>query len=100
MDTFFDEAGPVEAIPRTDASSNPFRDAPDLLSFGGRAPEARPVALLVVLVLFSGRAFPLKSHPSQGSCEHLESTPVSNDFNPERRCRAVRAYSSGALAVK
>ena len=29
-----------------------------------------------------------------------DQTPVSTDFNPERRFRAVRAYSSGALAVK
>ena len=42
MDTFFDEAGPVEAIPRTDASSNPFRDAPDLLSFGASTGTREP----------------------------------------------------------
>ena len=34
MDTFIDEAGPQESVPRTDPSSNPFRDEPDLLSFG------------------------------------------------------------------
>lgn len=42
MDTFFDEAGPVEAIPRTDASNpgGPFRLGHDLVNFGA-SPTAR-----------------------------------------------------------
>ena len=44
MDTFFAEAGPVEAIPRTDAlSSNPFRIEQDMVDFGA-SPTTRELS--------------------------------------------------------
>ena len=50
MDTFFEGASPPEAIPRVDPSSNPFRDDPDLLSFGAstrtREPSPSPTPTL------------------------------------------------------